>query len=405
VFNLEQKINKITRMYVGYMKYKVSIIVLILILFSFYKPVLSIQNISNNRNLKDENIRITSDSDFLNFDFPGSGTEEDPYIIENYTLVGIQGQGGGIYISKTTKYLIIRNCTIKNFARGIDLNNCQKRTVKIESNTISNCKDFGIYVINTDNSIIENNWCEYCGLSGIRTEDSSNTIFNGNVLYLNEEGISIYTSNNNVLTNNTLIKNNRWGIDLIWGCNINSINYNYFLANVNIQAVSEGTQNNWNNNYWSDWDGTGGYDKIRGENAQDLSPLICKDKDKDELVDPIEFFLHTNSNNNDTDSDSLSDGKEILVWYTDPLDSDTDGDGLTDGEEVNIYSTDPNDSDTDKDGLKDSLEINTYNTNPTSKDTDGDGLTDSEEVHTYVTDPLSSDTDSDGLTDGVTVMA
>ena len=42
----------------------------------------------------------------------------------------------------------------------------------------------------------------------------------------------------------------------------------------------------------------------------------------------------------------------------------TDGDGLTDGYEVNISSTDPLDSDTDDDRLTDGYEENISGTNP-----------------------------------------
>ena len=151
------------------------------------------------------------------------------------------------------------------------------------------------------------------------------------------------------------------------------------------------------------------------------------DSDNDGLSDDAEHALGLNVNNNDTDHDGLTDGYEVNVSHTDPLNPDTDGDGLADGEEVNIYHTDPLSVDTDLDGLTDYEEVNTYGTSPTLADTDKDGLSDWFEINTEYnltgtfvtvsvpfvmigvcrclsytlhTDPLNPDTDGDGLLDG-----
>ncbi|UJG44064.1 MAG: right-handed parallel beta-helix repeat-containing protein [Candidatus Heimdallarchaeum endolithica] len=374
------------------MKYKISIIVLILVLFPSYLSVSSDIYLTNNINLKDSPISITSDSDFISLGFPGSGTEEDPYIIENYFIEGIQRKGLGINIFGTTKYFIIRNCILKNFERGIVISNCKEGTAKLENNTIINCRELGIYVFNTYGSIIKDNWCEDCELSGIRTENSNGSIFNDNILYRNEEGISIYTSDDNVLTNNTLIKNNRWGIALIWGSKNNSVNYNYFLENVEKQGQNEGTDNNWNNNYWSDWSGVGAYSNFGGtEPVQDSSPLVCQDTDNDKIIDKIENVFHTEINDSDTDNDSLSDYQEILYSFSSPIDSDTDSDGMPDGWEVSFGLdplTDDSTEDLDGDGLT-NLEEYQARTDPTKNDTDGDGFSDYKELKKYGTNPTN----------------
>jgi len=59
----------------------------------------------------------------------------------------------------------------------------------------------------------------------------------------------------------------------------------------------------------------------------------------------------------DLDGDGLSDGEEVNVHGTDPLDTDTDDDGLSDGDEVNVHATDPLDSDSDDDGFSDGDEV------------------------------------------------
>jgi len=45
----------------------------------------------------------------------GSGTEDDPYIIENWTIVSDGSTSEGIFINNTNAYFIIRNCTIQGF--------------------------------------------------------------------------------------------------------------------------------------------------------------------------------------------------------------------------------------------------------------------------------------------------
>ncbi|RJU88420.1 MAG: hypothetical protein DWC02_01615 [Candidatus Poseidoniales archaeon] len=168
------------------------------------------------------------------------------------------------------------------------------------------------------------------------------------------------------------------------------------------------------------------------------------DEDSDNLSDYSEYHIHgTNLSNFDTDGDLLSDGDEVLIYFTDPLvkdnDSDFDGwywfedcddnnsainpdivesldgidnncrdgvdedfigqdsdsDGLLDLFEFNNMTTNPFDPDSDADGLNDGTEYNNLSTNPMDKDSDGDGLEDGEEVLQTLTDPLVPDLDND----------
>lgn len=58
------------------------------------------------------------------------------------------------------------------------------------------------------------------------------------------------------------------------------------------------------------------------------------DTDADGLTDSREQELGTDADNWDSDSDQLSDGDEVIIWKTDPLDPDTDGDSFLDGQEI-----------------------------------------------------------------------
>ena len=168
------------------------------------------------------------------------------------------------------------------------------------------------------------------------------------------------------------------------------------------------------------------------------------DADSDNLSDFSEYHGYgTNWTNMDTDGDLLSDGDEVLIYFSDPLvkdnDSDLDGwywfqdcndsdasinpdivesldgidnncndeidedfigqdsdsDGLFDLDEFNNISTDPFDPDSDGDGLLDGYEFNDLNTSPLDKDSDLDGLDDGVEVLDTLTNPLVPDLDED----------
>jgi hypothetical protein len=64
-------------------------------------------------------IHIESDADFLDYDFEGSGTAEDPYRIENLHIS--TGLYTSIHISSTTKHVIIQNCLLETEGDAITL--------------------------------------------------------------------------------------------------------------------------------------------------------------------------------------------------------------------------------------------------------------------------------------------
>ena len=134
------------------------------------------------------------------------------------------------------------------------------------------------------------------------------------------------------------------------------------------------------------------------------------DSDFDGLTDGEEIFVYfTNAFSSDTDEDGIPDKYEIdhpnILDPNNPNDAfeDPDGDGLLNVHEVS-YNTDPEDPDTDDDGLTDGDEVLRYYTNPlipdADADIDGDGLTNVQEVDIYGTDPSLPDSDGDGYTDG-----
>lgn len=119
------------------------------------------------------------------------------------------------------------------------------------------------------------------------------------------------------------------------------------------------------------------------------------DSDGDGVLDGAEVNdLGTDPINTDTDADGILDGDEVASG-SDPLDGDNvpvattpddaDGDGFLDAQELEL-GTDPADPDTDDDGLTDGDEIFIFATGPLNPDNDGDGVLDGDEINNG-TDP------------------
>ena len=178
----------------------------------------------------------------------GSGTENDPYIIENWDISA--ENANGIWIKNTTAYFVIRN-------------------VHVHDGWVN--YKYGIYFENVMNGRAEN----------ARVEN--NTV-----------GIGLLVSDNNLIYHNNIVRNDNVGIYL-GGSDNNRIYHNNFINNVD-QAFDIGS-NYWDNgypwggNYWSDYTGAddyGGEDQNRlgsdwigdapyyipGDNNRDRYPLM-----------------------------------------------------------------------------------------------------------------------------------
>lgn len=117
----------------------------------------------------------------------GSGTVDDPYIIEGLRLVS-RWSDYGIYIDHTTRYFIIRGCAVE-----------RARAAAIYLNTVSNGR------------------IEDCQLTrnakGIYLLNSRDNTFTSNLIAENNYGIVMMAnSRNNVITGNSFLEN---GLDLL----------------------------------------------------------------------------------------------------------------------------------------------------------------------------------------------
>ncbi|MHA1873382.1 MAG: right-handed parallel beta-helix repeat-containing protein, partial [Candidatus Heimdallarchaeaceae archaeon] len=149
-------------------------------------------------------INIYSDSDLESYSFPGSGTEADPYIIENYNITVTSGYA--ISIRATTKYVVVRNNFIlaSDSGNGIYIFSVATNSVQLVNNTIVNGYN-GIYVSSGGGILIENNTVTG-GESAYYLMITPNINFTNNkAINPTKYGLRTYNLNYFRMDNNTLI--------------------------------------------------------------------------------------------------------------------------------------------------------------------------------------------------------
>ncbi len=223
-----------------------------------------------------EPIIITSDADFSVFS--GSGTLEDPHVIEGLNIT--TSEKYGIFVSLTTKHFVIRDCyidatnagiTIEMIAEGtgVLINNICTRNensngvgiqiafsnkVGLRDNICNDNEAHGILLFFSYYTILYRNTCNNNGMNGIVAAFANNSLFSDNVcnnngwegLYLagsaesnlvsnifsnnREYGIRMEYADNSALVNNTLEDNKACGI-YAWKTDGCLFNYNWFISN------------------------------------------------------------------------------------------------------------------------------------------------------------------------------
>ena len=147
-------------------------------------------------------IEIISDQDFIDYGFAGSGTEEDPYRIENYNITTLAYNG--IRIRSTTKYFIIQNCYIDAYKSGIEIDVVAPFTVKVINNICANHNLYGIFLQRTDFMTVSGNEC-YNNQIGLAFQFADNIEISNNYCHNNSQsGIYIIFSNFISISNNTV---------------------------------------------------------------------------------------------------------------------------------------------------------------------------------------------------------
>ncbi len=201
-------------------------------------------------------ILINHDDNFTQQGWPGSGTPEDPYVIEGLDIDLGGAPGDCISISNTRVNFTIRNCYLTgaaiNEGSGVFLDNVSYGLVL--NNTISSNLQ-GIIISWSSSIIITNNTVTSNSNTGIALIRSiSNTIVN-NTYANNQFGIYLLLSDSNTLSDNTCTSNTDTGIYLDTASNLNDIQWNVFVNNPR-NGYDRETGNVFDHNYWSDYVGT-----------------------------------------------------------------------------------------------------------------------------------------------------
>ena len=195
------------------------IIISVLLLAGIILPIV-LTNLPTKKPL--ESILIWSDEDFQKYDFEGNGTISSPYLISNFNIT--TGSNEGIFISGTSKFVIIENCYVDAKTTGIKILNTADGTIKILNNYCTNNIDYGIRVVNSDFVVVQNNTCVSSSSlktsQGISISFSKNATLEENSCYGHElYGINIDNSPFSNVTKNECFFNKDTGIVLLSSSN------------------------------------------------------------------------------------------------------------------------------------------------------------------------------------------
>ena len=168
-------------------------------------------------------IYINSNTDFTSQGFSGSGTEIDPYVLDGVLIIG-NGSIPCIDISSTTSYFIISDNYILNGSYGIKLNNVFNGY--ISNNIVTNSTLDGVYVYNSnDNVITDNRIINNFGESMQINLSENNTISYNEIANCTT---GLFLTSNSV--NNTIIYNTISNLSL-YGIYVTSSQFNNISSN------------------------------------------------------------------------------------------------------------------------------------------------------------------------------
>lgn len=188
--------------------------------FSAGKIITTKTTLENQKSSNHPPIRIIGNDEFLpeNGVTGGSGTEVDPYIIENWVIVDDDSAPQGVFIKNTTAYFIIKNCTISGFhhpdefRHGIQLSEVTHGMIK--TTTTIDCAT-GISIRDSMENVILN--CTFRDYPydmgyGINIVDSSHVKIISSQCYNLEIAINIIRSSDITIQKTRCYNNSVWGL-------------------------------------------------------------------------------------------------------------------------------------------------------------------------------------------------
>jgi len=165
----------------------------------------------------------------------GSGTWNDPYVIENVTIDG-QNSGSCIFIANSEVSFIIRNCTLYNSGAVFRDSGIRFENVNNSHMIKNNCSFnnfFGLLLENSHNNTLLENTANNNKYPGVYLFFSNMNHLEKNIASgsLLSNGIQLRGANNTIIINNTFNQNSINGIGLYTDCNNNTISSNYMIGN------------------------------------------------------------------------------------------------------------------------------------------------------------------------------
>ena len=145
-----------------------------------------------------DSINVGSDSGFEVF--PGTGTAENPYLIEGYNITTTDDNG--IYISGTTKYFTVRNCYVDAKWYGIRIDSVAEGTATVINNICDNSW-YGIRLYSSRSSTVINNTCSNSWYGITLDYSGGSTVANNTCSNNNDYGICLSSSSCSTVANNT----------------------------------------------------------------------------------------------------------------------------------------------------------------------------------------------------------
>lgn len=201
-----------------------------------------------------EPIYITNNNSFTPEGFSGSGTDTDPYVLENCRITN-NTEPNLIWIINTDAYFIIRN----NFIDGI------------------NKSPTGIYLSKVTNGVVEKNTIINTNQAIHSAWNSNNNVITNNTIKDNNDGITASYSHNSTYTYNKIFNNTGDGI--------------YFRENLQARRYLEG--NIISNNTIYDNDGDGIYIEC-GTNNLVINNSVVNNEGGVEILDGEKNTIHNN---------------------------------------------------------------------------------------------------------------
>ncbi|MHA2102536.1 MAG: right-handed parallel beta-helix repeat-containing protein [Candidatus Hodarchaeales archaeon] len=180
--------------------------------------------------------------------------------------------GSGIFLDPSVGHIIDGNVIKGNGFSGIEFEHTDQSF--INNNTIDNNGEYGVFFFYSDNNSITRNYIQYNGNGTIADNGNTRLKVEG---FLGS-GIFLDPSHNNFISDNVLVRNGGYGVDIDIDSSTNAIQRNDFIENSDFQGTAQANDNGIYNafagNFYSDGQGSSQpYDIDGGASNQDTTPL------------------------------------------------------------------------------------------------------------------------------------